>query len=245
MRKIRYSDILSQSDKAEMLNVFDDIISFIQEIKPTLDNLIVHNNQTSIVNNNIYKVPEATEIASSEITFILDGLFPKIDNVINYLKRFMLNSGFMSKSILNILLSIRKGIQANINLNEILPELNEVINKLENENNQINKLEEIEKILLSIKTDVTSIMMTLHIQNISAKELIEIKHFLDSIQGQASKILENIESFELDSIIEDDEDTNSDNSNYLNDMDELLNTLADNDDKNILDEELKNLQSEK
>jgi len=207
MNETKISDLLNKvEDKLKLTNLFEDIINFIKDVKPALDN--IHNE----INANIEKIPaatkkiskvtEATELATTEMLNILDSVFVKVDTITKELETMTNNFNNASKLFVEVLESIKDGITNDADLKDVLPKINDVIHIITNyqdDNNQQRIIAELQ----SINNDATAIMMTLQIQDITSQQLAAVKYLIDNMQMRLQSIIEKVDNSEFKELLTD------------------------------------------
>ncbi len=214
--KKNLKDMLDKANELRALFIFgqrvipflEEIFIFVSEIEPLLEeiNVSIAENLKKMPNatKQLSKVTEATELATTEIMDILDNLTYKTDVIsrnINQLREIKDHQILSSSKLLEIL---HKGIQANENLNDYLPEISKAMELIkENEAALFDKtINETNSILDSINMDSSSIMMSLQVQDITSQQLAAVNHLIETVQEKLLKIIEKFEKTSIDTLIE-------------------------------------------
>ena len=100
MSKFNIGDILQKADDLQVIPFLADLINMTRDIKPLLDNIsntLEENVQKfPTATKKLSKVTEATEIATTEIMNVVDGLFNKIEKI---QKKLIINKSAISETI--------------------------------------------------------------------------------------------------------------------------------------------------
>ena len=211
-------DLLSKAENSETISLFEEILTFVKEIKPVLDKI-----NTSIEENvkkmpaaakKISKVTEATELATTEILDIVDKIFPKIDSLTEKIKEMHSDRLNIQKKILDFLQSIEKGLSGEIDMSSLLPEIQKAIKNQQeiidsySDKNIHQALEDLQ----SLSSDSTSIMISLQVQDITSQQLAAVKHLLDTIQNRLSEILTKFNNSDIQQFLKSSSNDEEDNN---------------------------------
>jgi len=200
-----------------ILPFLEEIFLFVGEIQPLLDE-INHSIEENInkmpgASKQLSKVTEATELATTEILDIADGIVYKTELLTTNMNGMSdITEGFIQKTI-NILTVLLKGIAEKRDLSPITPELNETIRLLKEKvffdyQNLKNKSDEV---LQSMSMDSSSIMMSLQVQDITSQQIAAVNNLLTTVQSKLVKILTSFKNSGMERIIVEDnkeDDTN-------------------------------------
>lgn len=214
--KKNLKEMLDKANELRALFIFgqrvipflEEIFIFVSDIEPLLEeiNVSIAENLKKMPNasKQLSKVTEATELATTEIMDILDNLTYKSDVIsrnLNQLRKIKDHQIQASSKLLEIL---HKGIQANENLNDYLPEISKAMEMIkENEASQFDKtITETNSILDSINMDSSSIMMSLQVQDITSQQLAAVNHLIETVQEKLMKIIEKFEKTSIDTLIQ-------------------------------------------
>lgn len=199
----------------------EEIFIFVSEIEPLLEeiNVSISENLKKMPNatKQLSKVTEATELATTEIMDILDNLTYKSDVIsrnLNQLREIKDHQILASSKLLEIL---HKGIQANENLNDYLPEISKAMEMIkENEAFLFDKtINETNSILNSINMDSSSIMMSLQVQDITSQQLAAVNHLIETVQEKLMKIIKKFDKTNIDSLMQKPEEKPNTNESKL------------------------------
>jgi chemotaxis regulatin CheY-phosphate phosphatase CheZ len=190
----------------------EEIFMFVRDIKPLLDeiNVSIEENIKKMPNasKQLSKVTEATELATTEIMDIVDGLVYKTDIVNNNLKRLNDINSNAKNSPNKIMELILTTISGDKDLKSILPELNSLIEaaKVNSNSEFADIINHTTGIINSINEDSSSIMMSLQVQDITSQQIAAVNHLLETIQGKLGKILRRFQSQDMSELLSPEED---------------------------------------
>ncbi len=222
MNQSDISQVLQKADELRSLFVLgqrvipflEEIFVFVSEIQPLLDemNVSINENLKKMPNasKQLSKVTEATELATTEIMDIVDGLVYKSEIIsLNITKLHEINQNSLSKPI-QLLELIHKGIQQGTDLKTALPELSATIqllkSKYDNEANAI--VSNTKDILSSILMDSSSIMMSLQVQDITSQQIAAVNNLLETVHQKLGKILEHFNSSDVSGLVKQERTVN-------------------------------------
>jgi chemotaxis regulatin CheY-phosphate phosphatase CheZ len=185
----------------------EEIFIFVRDIKPLLDeiNSSIEENLKKMptASKQLSKVTEATEVATTEIMDIVDGLFFKSDVISNNLNKISLIEQERRNNPVKILEIIQNALNKETDIQELLPQLTKAIQHLRGKSNK--DYEEItnhtNKLLQSIRDDSSSIMMSLQVQDITSQQIAAVNHLLETVQKKLTEILSHFQSTELSGLI--------------------------------------------
>lgn len=186
----------------------EELFLFVSEIKPLLDeiNISIQDNLKKMPSaaKQLSKVTEATEMATTEIMDIVDGIIFKTDVISSNLEKIKNIIQYQQPIPLKIIDIISSGIKNNTATEELANQLIVAINELKNRD--INLEDDIFKstteLINTIKDDSTSIMMSLQVQDITSQQIAAVNHLLETIQNKLSNILHKFQNSEMSNILE-------------------------------------------
>ncbi len=196
----------------------EEIFLFVSEIQPLLDDInhSIQENLSKMPNasKQLSKVTEATELATTEIMDIVDGLVYKSDIITSNTNKLNEIVGKKMGNHLKLLEIIYKGIDSGSNMKEIMPHLAKTINSLKQSKSQsVQKIvDETNELTQSISMDSSSIMMSLQVQDITSQQIAAVNNLLETIQGKLGRILKNFQDSNIQDLIDESEDPR-DNTN--------------------------------
>jgi hypothetical protein len=185
----------------------EEIFLFVKDIKPLLEeiNVSIEDNLRKMptASKQLSKVTEATELATTEIKDIVDGLFFKTDVISNNLTKLTEIEQARSNSPLKILEIIQTALNHDVDTKELLLQLTKAINQLRGKTYK--EFDEItthtNKILQSIREDSSSIMISLQVQDITSQQIAAVNYLLETIQHKLGEILLHFQTSDLNSLI--------------------------------------------
>lgn len=208
-------ELLKKADELRSLFVLgqrvipflEEIFVFVSEIEPLLDdiNKSIEDNLAKMPNasKQLSKVTEATEMATTEIMDIVDGLVFKSDIISGNLKQLDSINNQTQSNPIQLLEILKSGIENGENLKAILPELTQLIDKLKVD--QQDKFKEIinstNDILQSISMDSSSIMMSLQVQDITSQQIAAVNHLLSTVQDKLADIMKKFQNSEISDMV--------------------------------------------
>ncbi len=188
----------------------EEIFLFVSDIEPILNEI-----NTSIKENlkkmpkaskQLSKVTEATELATTEILDILDGLSYKNDLINSNIQKINELVNIKENKPLDLLKLLINGYNNGSDLNGFAKQITEFVNVYEN--NLDKKISDIltntKDINNSIVNDSSSIAMSLQVQDITSQQIAAVNNLLETVQGRLSVIMEKFKASELENIINDE-----------------------------------------
>jgi len=188
----------------------EEIFMFVNEIQPLLDdiNQSIEENIKKMpnVSKQLSKVTEATEMATTEIMDIVDGVVYKTDIILKNVKEMSGCTDLSKNTPLSILKLIYDAIQNNEDFSSLEPKLKDAIDQIRKQSSKDhNKLvDETEKLVQSIQTDSSAIMMSLQVQDITSQQIAAVNHLLITIQNKLESILQKFQETEISDIVRSD-----------------------------------------
>jgi uncharacterized protein YukE len=185
----------------------EEIFMFVNEIQPLLDdiNQSIEENIKKMpnVSKQLSKVTEATEMATTEIMDIVDGVVYKTDIILKNVKEMSGGTDVSKNTPLSILKLIYDAIQNNEDFSTLEPKLKDAIEQIKKQSSKDhNKLvDETEKLVQSIQTDSSAIMMSLQVQDITSQQIAAVNHLLITIQNKLESILQKFQETEISDIV--------------------------------------------
>lgn len=186
----------------------EEIFMFVNEIQPLLDdiNQSIEENIKKMpnVSKQLSKVTEATEMATTEIMDIVDGVVYKTDIILKNVKEMSCTSDAGHSTPLSILKLIYEAIQKDQDFSELQPKLKEAIEELKKQSSKDHSklVEDTEKLVQSIQTDSSAIMMSLQVQDITSQQIAAVNHLLVTIQTKLESILQKFQETEISDLVQ-------------------------------------------
>jgi chemotaxis regulatin CheY-phosphate phosphatase CheZ len=163
MEKIDLQGLLNKAEELKVVDFLQEVIVFVREVSPILESMSysIKESVTKMpsASKKLSQVTEATEMATTEILNVVDGLFVKTGDI-------------------------------STNLNNI-PEKSEYIDKSN-------------EILQSVNEDLTNIMMSLQVQDITSQQIAAVNHILETIQSKLGTILSRFNTKEIIAVLGDE-----------------------------------------
>ena len=219
MRDKEITILLQKADELKALFILgqrvipflEEIFIFVRDITPLLDeiNSSIEDNLKKMpkASKQLSKVTEATEMATTEIMDIIDGIVYKIDIISGNFKKLQ---ELEYKSLIGpfaLLDLINKATQKDSNIEEILPEIAKALQELKNTERPEGEFDEIVNgsihMLNSIRSDSDGIMMSLQVQDITSQQIAAVNHLLEAVQGKLSEILNHFRNTDIGELLEE------------------------------------------
>lgn len=188
----------------------EEIFIFIKDIKPLLDeiNLSIQENLKKMPNasKQLSKVTEATELATTEIMDIVDGLVYKADIISNNIHKLSNLDEQRKSSPIKMFELMQTMMNQDADVQDILPQMTSSLASMRgNANKEFQEtINSTDTLLQSIKDDSSSIMMSLQMQDITSQQIAAVNHLLETIQAKLAGIMGKFQSSEL-AIFSDEE----------------------------------------
>ena len=184
----------------------EEIFVFINDIEPLLNeiNQSITDNLKKMpsATNQISKVTEATELATTEILDIMDNLSNRTSEI-----QYILNDNENIKNIQKkykeeIFVLIRNKGKYNDDPDSLLSEVEKLFDLLDNENNQQmeNTHKRIENILHSIDEESMKVVLNLQVQDITSQQLAAVNHLIITVQDKLLSIINKFDHYQLNEI---------------------------------------------
>lgn len=229
MKEMDISVLLKKAEELRALFILgqrvipflEEIFLFVNDIKPLLDeiNTSIQENLKKMPNasKQLSKVTEATEMATTEIMDIVDGLFYKSDIISANLKILSEQNASSKANPLKIIEILSKAINSDTDLQEVIPQIVEEIKLYKRSNDsQFNEtITATNGIIESLKDDSNSIMMSLQVQDITSQQIAAVNHLLQTVQTKLALIMQKFQSADMDKLVQHDEEHNP-NTNVTN-----------------------------
>ena len=215
MKEMDISLLLKKAEELRALFVLgqrvipflEEIFLFVNDIKPLLDeiNTSIKDNLKKMPNasKQLSKVTEATEMATTEIMDIVDGLFYKSDIITSNINVMSDINNSTKSNPMRIIELISKAMETEITSQDLVAQLTEEIQKFKSSRDiefqdNVTKTNEI---LNSIKDDSNSIMMSLQVQDITSQQIAAVNHLLQTVQGKLSQIMDKFKNSDIGGLV--------------------------------------------
>ncbi len=221
MKDTEVDALLKKSEELKALFVLgqrvipflEEIFLFVKDIKPLLDeiNNSIQENLKKMPNasKQLSKITQATELATTEIMDIVDGIVYKSDVISANMKRLAQIERSPKGNPLVIFEIIQRALTEKKDFSEALPQIEEAFDvmkdKPEDDADKENKeiVTQTDELIESIKTDSSSIMMSLQVQDITSQQIAAVNHLLETIQGKLSEILSKFSKSDISGLVKD------------------------------------------
>jgi chemotaxis regulatin CheY-phosphate phosphatase CheZ len=187
----------------------EEIFLFVRDIEPLLKeiNVSVEDNLKKMpgASKQLSKVTEATEMATTEIMDIVDGLVFKSTVISQNLEKIIEVDKAKREAPLKVLEIIQKAV-AKKGDDKLLPQLDALIEKFKDDPNSEYQeaIDNTNELLNSIQMDASSIMMSLQVQDITSQQIAAVNHMLTTIQGKLGSILKKFSTTDLSNLTDED-----------------------------------------
>lgn len=205
----------------------EEIFVFVSEIQPLLDdiNISIQENLKRMPNaaKQLSKVTEATEMATTEIMDIIDGVVYKVNIIKHNLAELAKLDEDRRNAPIKLLETLIAALKQGADLTDLIPELEKRLakHKTADPYSFDAKLTEITSILQGIDSDSNSIMMSLQMQDITSQQIAAVNNLLETVQAKLKNILEHFRSSEISEFM-----TSSENEPPETNISELHRTIA-------------------
>ncbi len=185
----------------------EEIFLFVNDIKPLLDeiNTSIKDNLKKMPNasKQLSKVTEATEMATTEIMDIVDGLFYKSDIIASNINVMSDINNSTKSNPMRIIELISRAMETEITSQDLVAQLTEEIQKFKNSRDAEfqDNVSKTNEILNSIKDDSNSIMMSLQVQDITSQQIAAVNHLLQTVQGKLSQIMDKFKNSDIGELV--------------------------------------------
>ncbi len=186
----------------------EEIFMFVNEIQPLLDdiNQSIEENIKKMpnVSKQLSKVTEATEMATTEIMDIVDGVVYKTDIILKNVKDMTSGTDTGKNTPLSLLKLIYDAIQNNEDFSVLEPKLKDAIEEIKKDSTKDHSklVDDTEKLVQSIQADSNAIMMSLQVQDITSQQIAAVNHLLITIQTKLESILQKFQETEISDIVQ-------------------------------------------
>lgn len=199
MEKIDFDILIKQLSLVKDEKVFEKTIKLLSDIRPLIENMsnsiIANMKSIPLAAKRLSYVDEVTENAASEIMSVVEGLFHKIDAISEFIN-FADNSSYLLMEFINFINDLKDDTNeiGKKKISDFSIRLNEIKENHKYFSQQINK----SKLLLSsIFDDLTSIMMTMQWQDITAQQISAITFMLKSVHVKLYHLIQEYKSADI------------------------------------------------
>ena len=182
-----------------------NLFYFVQEIAPLLDEINAQLKESSRkmpkAASQLSKVTEATEMATTEILDMVDGIIFKVNGIQTNLNRF--------KSYSDLQDDLSNRIQKRLSLLEQkypddadIKSMKELWEKVDQSGNILDPLQSSQNYMNEIRQLSSNIMIALQVQDITAQQIASVNHLIESVQEKLSTLLTQLDSENLPELTE-------------------------------------------
>ncbi len=235
----KIDELIEKIKNYENTDIYDDILQILYEVRPIIENMsntIYENtNKIPLAQKKLSYVTEVTENATSDILAVVETMFDRVDKITALISNTFDVNKYLNE-MQDFLNKIKEGDSVNYKT-----EIENYINKLNTDRNQLDNYNEhlikSKVILNSLYDDLTSIMMVLQIQDITAQHIASTNHLLNNMKIRLTHLINEYNASELSDLISHTIDYQS-NANVsklhreigFNDSDDNLEFDSDSDD---------------
>jgi len=189
----------------------EELFSFVGEIQPLLEeiNISIQENLSKMPNlsKQLSKVTEATELATNEILDIVDGVFYKLDILSSTLKEFESNQLSLKNffdEFYKVVEEFKNGTLSPEKLKQELDSLETKSKDMLSLDTQINSMKEM---IDNIRTDSSSIMLALQVQDITSQQIAAVNHLLNTVQARLNSLISKFQAGDITKVTSVDNQT--------------------------------------
>jgi chemotaxis regulatin CheY-phosphate phosphatase CheZ len=179
----------------------EDLFYFIQEIAPLIEEINASLRESSKkmpkASNQLNKVSEATEMATTEILDMVDAIGFKLNGIQTNLNRFKSYSDLqddLSKKIKRRLTMIEQKYPDDPDISS----MRELWDKVDQSGNLIDPLQNTQSHINEIRQLSGNIMISLQVQDITSQQIAAVNHLIESVQGKLNTLLEQLANEPVD-----------------------------------------------
>jgi len=215
MKSTEINALLKKADELRALFILgqkvipflEEIFVFVSEIQPLLDeinNSITENlRRMPSASKQLSKVTEATELATTEIMDLVDGILFNLDTITSNIDKVNKITDLQSQKSIETLEVLYQAINNGVDVTQLLPDLRTAIDNL---GNNINHEKDVtifntKEIIKSIQLDSSSIMMSLQVQDITSQQIAAVNKLLETLQTKLESILKHFKNTDLGEMI--------------------------------------------
>lgn len=203
MKDVDVSSFLKKAEELKALFVLgqrvipflEEIFIFVKDIKPILDdiNSSIEENLKKMPNasKQLSKVTEATELATTEIMDVVDGIVYKSGVIANNIKQLGDAKADKTVNPIKVYEIVQKAVQEDADMNEIMPQLSMMIENLKSSSHKDSDdlVKQSNDLINSIQNDSNSIMMSLQVQDITSQQIAAVNHMIETIHDKLESIM--------------------------------------------------------
>lgn len=204
-------ELLEKTSELKAIEFLRDVIIFVREVKPILDNIndsLFENVQhMPLAKKKLAKVTQATEYAAIEIMDLVDVVSDKIAVSTKLIAESQKETRAKTESAISLIEKIKnfEGLPDNLK-----SEIDDEIDNLQSLRESKYCASSAAK-LSTISADAMAIMMALQVQDVTSQQIAAATHILSTIQKKLAQILQKFKTKEIIELL-DQHDENSNTS---------------------------------
>lgn len=218
MKELDIQSLLRKAEELKALFVLgqrvvpflEELFAFVGEIQPLLSeiNQSIQENLSKMPNlsKQLSKVTEATELATNEILDIIDGVFYKLDILSTKNEKLQQLFNIINNFLAEFTILVENKSSGKISLDEFADEAMQKFNSLKKAISMGFEFNEIQELLENIRTDSTSIMLALQVQDITSQQIAAINYLLETVQVRLNALLKKFSSSDVEQVAKDSAD---------------------------------------
>ncbi|MGC8747832.1 MAG: hypothetical protein ACP5RR_02985 [Candidatus Kapaibacteriota bacterium] len=219
MKELDIKDLLRKADELRALFVLgqrvipflEELFTFVGEIQPLLEdinNSIKENlSKMPSLSKQLSKVTEATELATNEILDIIDGIFYKLDILVTNIDLIQNRFSVVGKFVNDFAYLLEKRKDEIVTLEEFAEKVEKLFESFKIEYNKELNLSTLRDIVEKIRTDSTSIMLALQVQDITSQQIAAVNHLLTTVQSRLNALIHKFESSGVEKVVSETAET--------------------------------------
>jgi chemotaxis regulatin CheY-phosphate phosphatase CheZ len=179
----------------------EDLFHFVQEIAPLLDEINKSLKESSKkmpnVANQLSKVTEATELATTEILDMVDAIGFKLNGVqtnVNRFKSYVDLQDDLSKKVKRRLAHLEQKYPDDADITS----MKELWEKVDQAENLSDPLQNINSHIGEIRMIAGNIMIALQVQDITSQQIAAVNHLIENVQEKLNHLLEQVSNEPMD-----------------------------------------------
>jgi len=213
MKDLDIQNLLRRAEELKALFVLgqrvipflEDLFTFVGEIQPLLEeinNSIKENlSKMPSLSKQLSKVTEATELATNEILDIIDGIFYKLDLLVSSLNEAEKSNNFVQNFINDFEAIIKQREQGVLSNEDFGAKVVAIFDAFKENYSPRVAFDTVREIIENIRTDSTSIMLALQVQDITSQQIAAVNHLLTTVQSRLNSLISKFNSKEVETVV--------------------------------------------
>jgi chemotaxis regulatin CheY-phosphate phosphatase CheZ len=213
MKDLDIQNLLRRAEELKALFVLgqrvipflEDLFTFVGEIQPLLEeinNSIKENlSKMPSLSKQLSKVTEATELATNEILDIIDGIFYKLDLLVSSLNEAEKSNNFVQNFINDFEAIIKQREQEIWSNEDFEAKVVAIFDAFKENYSPRVAFDTVREIIENIRTDSTSIMLALQVQDITSQQIAAVNHLLTTVQSRLNSLISKFNSKEVETVV--------------------------------------------